>query len=334
MNKSKIINRIILLAILPTIAIIIYIHGQHYDPAMIDFQVSINAPALLPSATLYPKEISGYHLASQPHNYTKDNLSDYVDGHAEYFIGSGFKGLTVIEYVRLQDNSQIKSTTDTSLLKGSQTPSMILDIYDMGKDIQAKGVVLDEAGKNPTTTDFGSIGFAAPDGITFASGKFYIKITAFDKDAPIKELAKALSKSIGVPTKSGKADEFDRFPNIGKVVGTKFIKEDYRGLDFVHNVYERRYLIDGKKTAISYTIGGDNIIARYIKFLDDNGIKHISIKDGKITYQEIFDKYEGDWYLLSDNGAVFGIYGDIDGQLVKQIIKLICANQKRVDNQG
>ncbi|MBF0473955.1 MAG: hypothetical protein HQK91_01665 [Nitrospirae bacterium] len=302
-NIIKIINRIILLSILPIIAITIYVRGQHYDPALLEFKSQTTKSKI----DFFPKEINGYLLTSQSRNYTKDNLYEYVDGHAEYFIGSGFNGLTVVEYFKNKNTE----------------PSISIDIYDMGKDIQAKGVVLGEAGKNLTNSKFGSIGFTVPNGITFALKEYYIKISAFDKGAPINELAGAICKSIGVDTSKGK--EFDKFPDIGKAVGTQFIKENYRGLDFVHNVFERKYLIDGKKAAISYTTGSDALINDYIKFLDDNGIKHTLIKDGSITYQKVSDPYEGDWYLLTAKGAVFGIYGELDAGTIKRIIKLICS---------
>src|SRR5271157_2779038 len=109
MSSVPLRYRLLLLGLLPCIAAVLYVRGQSYDPALIDFKTAagpvipaVSAPRqpvekALPAPIL--QEIAGFRLLGKEHRYTKDNLYEHVDGHAEYFIGAGFAGLTVTEYV-------------------------------------------------------------------------------------------------------------------------------------------------------------------------------------------------------------------------------------------
>jgi hypothetical protein len=113
--------RVLLAGFLPAIAIFLYIEGQDYDPALIRFDQIHSDKAQL--TRLLPEKIEGYSLLGNVRLYTRDNLYEYVNGHAEYFISAGFISLAVGEY-----NATTVSSTE---------PDVIIDIYDMGKSIQA-----------------------------------------------------------------------------------------------------------------------------------------------------------------------------------------------------
>ena len=93
-----------------------------------------------------------------------------MDGHAEYFISAGFAGLTVTEYI-----------TSGS---GARQAEIQAEVFDMGKSIQAFGVLADESGENAAPVSVGAMGFKTSGGLNFIRGRYYVKITAFSpKDA-------------------------------------------------------------------------------------------------------------------------------------------------------
>ena len=86
--------RALLIALLPILALLFYLDGQNYDPGLVDFQ-SGEATAFSPAADLFPETIAGLTRTGQIRRFGKDDLYEYINGHADYFIGAGFRGLAV-----------------------------------------------------------------------------------------------------------------------------------------------------------------------------------------------------------------------------------------------
>src|SRR5271169_3820288 len=119
MSQVSLKYRLLLLGLLPLIAGILYFRGQKYDPALIDFKTAspqnVNEPLVSPQTMQEPRtlpvnqavvhDIAGFQNRGEPHHYTKENLYEHVDGHAEYFISAGFQGLTVTDYITAESNA-------------------------------------------------------------------------------------------------------------------------------------------------------------------------------------------------------------------------------------
>jgi len=132
--------RIILIGLLPAVALLIYFNGQSYDPALINFSKSQSVMDNM--SGFFPDEIETLSRSGQIRTYTRENLYEYVNGHAEYFISSGFVKLSVGEYS----------------MNSKDDPDVVIDIYDMGKSIQAFGILSDESGGNTTDIHSGLTG--------------------------------------------------------------------------------------------------------------------------------------------------------------------------------
>lgn len=294
--------RLLLLLLLPAVAAAIYIKGQRYDPALITFK-----PLSEDAASInLPREIEGFSIGSQPRSYNKENLYEYINGHAEYFIGAGFVSLSVGEYTK----------------KGSEQaqPDATAEIYDMGKDIHAFGIIADETGKDYKEIKIGAKGVKSPQGISFIKGRYYVKISSFTKDAPLIKIAEAVEKNIS--ERSDAFSAFSRFPALGEVIGTRFIKEAYRGLDFLPNVLEKEYRVKGKRIQIFLVTGSEREMERlgaaFFDFFKKTDVKYQTVEKYNKRFYKIIDPYEGDWYLLPSNDAIFGIYGAENDELVRQ----------------
>lgn len=298
--------RVLLLVLLPVIAILIYREGQHYDPALIQFQSS--EPGRDSMTLFFPAEIAGLARTGQVRLFTKENLYEYVNGHAEYFISAGFVGLAVGEYRRAGYDE-----TD---------PEVVIDIYDMEKSIQAFGVLSDESGGNLSDISTGLTGFRSPQGISFVKGRYYIKISTYNEEIPLEGLTDGIERAID--TESEPFPEFSRLPEIGKVVSTRFIKEAYRGLDFINNVIEREYEVDGETVAV-FIISGEEgdirkLVNSFVDFFRQSDTQYSVVeKKGKSVYR-INDPYEGEWVLVRLPDTLFGLYGSFDDTIINTLL--------------
>lgn len=307
-------NRSILLALLPVIALVLYFEGQRYDPALIRFASSDIGSG--DEAALFPREIGEFSRSGQVRIYNKDNLYEYVDGHAEYFLSAGFVRLAVGEYIR----------TGTEPAQ----PDVIVDIYDMGKPIQAYGVLSGEIGDQGTAIKIGNKGAKTDQGISFISGKYYVKVTSFEEAISLEPIAREIDKTMGASSED--ITTFSRFPDMKEVVATRYIKEAYRGLDFANNVMEREYRIQGNTVQVSLFTGTDaeikRLVVSYLAFFRESETPFEKVRRQGQELYKVMDPYEGDWYLVPFTDALFGIYGTTDEKILDHFLSSMARSEK------
>lgn len=299
--------RLFLITLLPLMSLLLYIEGQDYDPALIRFDSAEQSGGSL--TNIFPPEISGYIRIGQVRSYVKENLYEYVNGHAEYFISAGFTGLAVGEY-----------GTPSS---GEKGPDVVVDVYDMGKSLQAFGILSDESGGRVTDIQSGLTGFRNPRGISFTKGQYYVKISSYNESIPLENFIASIAAKIGA--ESDPFPEFARLPAIGEIVATRFFKEAYRGLDFANNVIEREYTINSRIIHVFIVTGNTEEIGQlsgsFIDYFEQSDIDYRRVEmQGRAVYQ-IKDPYEGDWVMIQSGNALFGIYGGFDDTIIEAFIK-------------
>ncbi len=297
--------RIILIGLLPAVALLIYFNGQSYDPALINFSKSQSGADDL--SRFFPDEIETLSRSGQIRTYTKENLYEYVNGHAEYFISSGFVKLSVGEYS----------------MNSKDDPDVVIDIYDMGKSIQAFGILSDESGGNITDVHSGLTGFKMPQGLSFIKGQYYIKISSYSNAVSPESLIKSLNSRIS--SGSDPFPEFAELPDIGQIVTTRFIKEAYRGLDFINNVIEREYIVN-EKTIQIFLLTKDNVsikekVNSFIKYFNNSDIKFTESRKNEKTIYKVTDPYEGNWVLITSPDNIMGIFGSYNNSIINSLIK-------------
>ncbi|MBI5101125.1 MAG: hypothetical protein HZB33_04750 [Nitrospirae bacterium] len=321
MNSPPLILRILLLALLPVIAAVLYARGQHFDPALIDFKTVSEKPAetqpagppLEAAATDKPgtdiKKVAGFRQVGREQRYVKDNLYEHVNGHAEYFIGAGFLSLTVTDYVK-EDSKSVE-------------PEFQAEVFDMGNAIQAFGVLADESGDNPQPASVGAMGYKNSGGINFIKGRFYVKTTVFDRKISALNFAKAIDGSL--PGGRDSLAIFSRLPDLGKVEKTRFIREGYRGLDFLSNVVEREYTAGGRKVTVAM-MGGKgqdmtSLKALFFDYFRKSAMRYEKAERQGQEFYRIMDKYEGNWFMIPGREAIFGVFGTEDETVVDYFFK-------------
>jgi len=311
--------RLLLIGLLPLIAGVLYFRGQKYDPALIDFkttmQQEVPAPAAFPQVlqeshpVLVAQDIAGFRKMSEARRYTKENLYEHVDGHAEYFISAGFQGLTVTEYI-----------ASGSMVTQAEIQA---EVYDMGKSIQAFGVLADESGENPPPVSVGTMGYKTSDGVNFIKGRYYVKISAFRPNTPVIKFAKGFADTL--PAGQDSFEVFSRFPDLGKVENTRFVKEGYRGLDFLHNVIEREYSTGSGRIKVALMSVTEpemrSLMSSFLDYFGKSGMRYDIIeRSGREVYR-VIDKYEGNWFLIRSRDAIFGVFGTDDEEILKYFME-------------
>ena len=318
MNSVPLKYHLLLIGLLPLIAGVLYFKGQKYDPALIDFNSTVQRE--VPGSAAPPQaiqeqplavvpDIAGFRKMGEARRYTRENLYEHVDGHAEYFISAGFQGLTVTEYVAA----------------GSKTTQAGIqaEVFDMGKSIQAFGVLADESGENPRPVPVGTMGYKTSGGVSYIKGRYYVKISALSPKAPVIKFAKGFAETLSSGQDSFQV--FSKFPDLGKVENTRFAKEGYRGLDFLHDVIEREYSTGKGRIRVALMAGGSPeirpLLSSFLDYFGKSGIRYEKTERGGNEVYKIMDKYEGNWFLIRSRDAVFGVFGTDDEEVLKSFVK-------------
>jgi len=322
MNSVSLKYRLLLIGLLPLIAGVLYFRGQKYDPALIDFKTTVQQEVVGSAASPRTiresqesqplpvvQDISGFQKLGEARHYTKENLYEHVDGHAEYFISAGFQGLTVTEYIAAGSKAR--------------QAEIQVEVYDMGKSIQAFGVLADESGENPPPVPVGTMGYKTSSGVNYIKGKFYIKISAFSPKTPVIKFAKGFADTLSAGQDSFQV--FSKFPDLGKVENTRFAKEGYRGLDFLHNVIEREYSTGSGKIKVALMADSEHetqsLMSSLLDYFKKSGMRYEKNERGGREVYKVMDKYEGNWFLIRSHNAVFGVFGTDDEGILKFFMK-------------
>jgi hypothetical protein len=297
--------RILLLLLPIALVVLIFVEGQRYDPALIDFTSSVTP---FPSSLL-PDTLSGYVRTGAVREFTAENLYEYVDGHAEYYISAGFIGLSVGEYTRSET--------------GHGSPELVVEIFDLGSALQAFGVLADEAGEVPMESSVGAFSLRTSRGLSFVAGRYYVKVNLFRDGAPLLEFAERIAGDIGEGFDI--QNIFSKFPDIGTPIATRFIREAYRGIDFLNGVIEREYSMNGESVHLFLVQGDeekiDGLTDSFFEFFQRSGIEYRLLEESGRPCYQVRDPYEDDWYMIPGATDLIGIYGARDLEVVLLLLE-------------
>lgn len=304
-QSPTMIFRYLLLLLLPLIAAVIYIDGQRYDAGLLDFSKSeeVSSPLL----SFFPEKAGDLARQGRVRLFNKDNLYEHINGHAEYFISSGFKRLAVAEYG-----------------ESAEKVCCTVDLYDMGTGANAFGTLMGEVSDDFMKVNRGFMGFISPRMLSFSKGSYYVKINAFTEGAPLDLIAGIVEEKMG----ELKTDipQLNLFPETNAVAGSlRFFKEAYRGIDFVNNIFEKDYFIESKKVTLALMEGDRDYlhkkVVRLLGFLKSEDIEYEEKKVDRSPYYRVKDPFEGDWLLLPGEGQVFMVYGIGEGAVDETFLR-------------
>ena len=295
-------SRLLLTGLLPLMLIIIYWEGQSYDPGGL---VKLNKGSATTTLPL-PEKLAGLPRFGQTRQYNAKTLYEYINGHAEYYLSSGFKSLHVVEFAA----------------EGKQQPDLVANLYNMSEPLFAFGALMDELAPNAKPVEVGAMAFSIEKGLNLIYGPYYVQLSSFsdgvDLNVASKSMAAALEKSLG-ETKALNLS----FPNLGETVETYFVKEDYRGMEFLDLVLERVFRSNGEEVSAFLINGKAEKIGSTQKallaFLKQDGIPFAEKRSGELIYYEVSDPYEGNWFFTSNETRLLGVFAKPTDAILQSI---------------
>nr|CRH05186.1 Conserved exported protein of unknown function [Candidatus Magnetococcus massalia] len=301
--------RLLLLALLPLMALAIYLHGQREVPErdgafMRKAKEPVKGQAEL--STL-PRVLQGLPRFGNLRHYSVETLYEYINGHAEAFISAGFERLYVVEFAP----------------EGAKQPSLVAELYHMGTPLQAFGVLGDETSEAASPVEVGMMALQSGEQIQFIQGPWYGLFSRYDPKLDLVKAAQQLAAAL--PGTEQAAMAFD-FPAWGAFEETRYIREAYRGLDFFNTVVERYYSkLDGGRTV--FVIQQDEaklsaLDAQMRSFYQQEGVPMTPQSWQGMPYLALEDKYEGSWFIVRAPGRLWGVWGEATEAALKPLHSL------------
>jgi hypothetical protein len=191
-----------------------------------------NRPASPEIASLMPK-LPGWSATEAPRSYFPDNLFEYIDGAAESFLSYDFRELLVADFE-----------------KSEKGPTLTIEIYDMGRPVNAFGIFGAERYPENKAVSVGDLGYAEGEALNFLAGRYYVKMLAFGLGETTEAaLLDAGAKVAGSIKPGGGLPKLVRaFPEADLVARSeKYIKKNFMGYEFLHDGYVATYKSGGKE---------------------------------------------------------------------------------------
>jgi hypothetical protein len=231
---QKVLLFLVIIAMTP-----VFLHAQdnasESSPAPIPAGIQARLAGLLPE----PAE-AGAKPASERQFYSSD-LYRYIDGAADAFLGFDLVAMVHQEYKA----------------KGAD---ITVDIYDMGKPLNAFGMYAAERSPSYHFVPLGAEGYVSDFILNFFQREFYVKLSAFSDDgksAPdLIPWAQAISAKIG--TEKSMPVALSILPEEHRVAHSeKFVNKSPLGHDFLSPAIEATYLIEGKSVVLLVSKAAD-----------------------------------------------------------------------------
>lgn len=177
--------------------------------------------------------VPGWNTEGRPYRYVPENLYEYIDGAADYFIAYGFVGLTGANY------SPVSGGTD----------SVTVDIYDMGDKLNAFGVFQPRRDHQASSLNIGSGSFGSDEFVAFHKDKYYVEIQSYitgKKKGMVKEMAERVAANL--PGDDALPQELSYFPEKSRIAGSeRYIRGGILGHAFLDKGMACDYRIEGEK---------------------------------------------------------------------------------------
>jgi hypothetical protein len=223
--------------------------------------------------------------------YDESNLFEYIDGQAEGFIAYNFQALASATYIRGDD-------------------TVVVDVYDMEKPIQAFGVYSTFRSPLNEFVEIGRQGFKSAEGYMFWKGRYCVEVSADIADEQaMYAAAEAAAKAVDarIPGADFALELLDLLPGGGKTANSeKYVLHAVIGQGFLDNGVTAEYPYAGGVARLFVCrFGGEDAAAdafgQYLKFATAHG-KSVNVPGG--FWADV--KYYGLTEVFREGTYVFG----------------------------
>ncbi|MFB3917204.1 MAG: DUF6599 family protein [Terriglobales bacterium] len=126
----------------------------------------------------FPSEAGGWRKAGATRTFEAANLAQYIDGDAERFVKAGVEKTLTADY-RHRDGTEA-----------------VADVFVMAKAQGAKEILEDEPVTGSHALAIGDSGRSNGETVTFRQGRYFVRVTGFQKTTAVSDLAKAVAAAL------------------------------------------------------------------------------------------------------------------------------------------
>lgn len=263
---------ILVMALLGIILTAVLAIQSHYEPARWRAQplAGSNTPATGGKGA--DEQIpAGLAPLTPPESYGPANLSDKIDGKAEFYLAAGFEGLQTRRFA-LQEDSQIW---------------LERYVYDMGRFRNAFAVFSGQRRPNSQPLALAADAYLAANGLFLVQGRYYLEIIASQASPALDTHMKALARAfVQTHVRTGETlAATRRFPTQNRLaLSTALIPANAFGLDQLDWVYTAQYQWDQAQATAFLSPRESAAEARRLAqsfgdFLQDYGGQALSVPD-------------------------------------------------------
>jgi hypothetical protein len=178
-------------------------------------------------------ELPGWSLVTGPEHFGADNLWEYINGQADFFIDYGFVRVDTAEYRNDQESSTV-----------------VLEVYRMGRPQEAFGIFAAERTPGDRPLEIGAGAYLGANILGFWQAEQYVKLTSFDEGPAIERLLISLAEEISsrIPGQDRELETLLLFPKEGRVEGSeRFIPKNFLGQPYLSEAYRVDATYDGQQ---------------------------------------------------------------------------------------
>ncbi len=275
------------------------------------FPASVPQGGIIPAA-LFPHTPPGLALIGNVERLDPQDLWKRINGAADMFISYGFRELLAGSFGR------------------GDLPQLEVSIYEMGGDLNALGVYLQERTEGSEPLDLGWGGHRSGEGVFFHKGPYYVKIIDLSDRAQRGVLAETVARQIDQAIRLDRRTmtEMAVFPQEGLVPGSILYEHrDAMGHGFLQRVFKADYTIGGQTATLFYCRqpNAERLLAKYRDFARQFGrIEREWEEDGlRLMTVVAFGKTE----IIFLQGDVFGgLAGCSDTAVALRLIRALLNN--------
>jgi hypothetical protein len=217
-----------------------------------------DGPVAVASESVLPGdgELPGWSLTTEPEHYLADNLWEYINGQADFFIDYGFVRVDTAEYRHSEESF-----------------SVVLEVYRMGRPQEAFGIFAAERTRDDRPLEIGAGAYLGANVLGFWQGERYVKLTSFDEGAAVEQRLIGLAEAISsrIPDQGGELATLALFPGDGRVEASeRFIPKNFLGQPYLTDAYRVDSIIDGDNVQLFIVETGSPTEAQtHFKHLED-----------------------------------------------------------------
>lgn len=266
--------------------------------------------------TLFPEDgaFPGWQKRNKVAFFGEKTLFEHINGAAEAFFAYDFQLCGTVEYNPVDSSSEDKF--------------ILVDIYDMGRAINAFGMYASELYPESEVVDIGAQGYIESPALNFWKGPYYVKITG---SSPVEEITRAnmdLARYIAekIPGKAEGPPMLSLLPGEGLVSGTeRFILSNILGYSFLKNGVTATYQVgDEEKSLIIMECesvdDAKNRLAQFAAYEEKSGAGMVRMTDLGEEGFVVSDKYYKRLAVVRQGRYLAVVMGITDEAAARELI--------------